>query len=1124
MRFTSCLMVFAWVALGVHASEIGSDGPNFDERIAAQRVIEAVYWSHRIWPQDNPGTKPPLEQVLPESAIRLKVDDSLRKSAALASFWDRPVTSAQLFTEVERMQRETRAPEVLWEIFDALGRDPKLIAETLGRQILADRLVRDWYSQDPRFHSAARLQAESAASHLAGRPADSLQKAEGAKTHRSELRIDDLGDEDWSSLLVRLARLFGVTAPDRIPVGRVSGLFEDADAFRLVAVERRDATSISVVTASWPKVSFDVWWTSVRDSLPTDPAPAPITERATALPDGPVGSCTAGTWKDTGDMPEARGFHTAIWTGSEMLVWGGNGYTGDLQTGGIYNPATNTWRTMSTLGAPAPRNSHTAVWTGSKMIVFGGAYGWLNTGGRYDPVADTWLPTSTVNAPSPRRYHTAVWAAGRMIVWGGETTGATPTNTGGRYDPDLDTWTATSVPSSLEARADHTAVWSSRLMLVWGGYGERGNLDTGGRYDPATDGWTKIASVGRPSARAGHTAVWTGTLMVVWGATSDRSGGRYNPASDTWTATSLTNAPQARDRHTAVWVGSGTGARMVVWGGRDMPPYNFINTGGRYDPVMDIWTATRTEGAPSGRVRHSAVAAGNEMIVWGCRFIDEFRNIACDTGGRYSLGNDTWVATRVGGQAPSLRNRHTAVWTGSEMAIWGGFDGVSYKGDGAAYDPATASWRALAQVGSPSARQFHKAVWTGTRMLVWGGGDNVGVLGDGARWEPAGNAWSSISALNAPAARANHSAVWTGTRMAVWGGEGPGGGMLGTGSLYELAADAWTGLPNTDAPSPRLQHQAVWTGTHMIIWGGSTATGLTNTGAQIVPGAQNWTPLSTVGAPSARTRHAAVWTGSRMFVWGGLNGSALSDGGLYDGNSGTWMATPPTGAPSARYDHTAVWTGREAIVWGGTNTPTGASFAPATLSWTPTSTSGAPSARSLHTAIWTGNEMIVWGGGYLRDGGALCACSGGTVSTWYPDADGDGRGVDTASVASCTQPPGYSAVGGDCYDADPTVWAAPQEARNLRFETKTDLYWDAPANAGGTVQFYDLLRSNAVDDFSAGSAGCLAADTSLQSSYDPTLPYPGPALYYLVRSENACGNTLGKRSDQTERQGMNCPP
>ena len=67
--------------------------------------------------------------------------------------------------------------------------------------------------------------------------------------------------------------------------------------------------------------------------------------------------------------------------------------------------------------------------------------------------------------------------------------------------------------------------------------------------------------------RSVHTAVWTGSEMIVWGGEFSgysNTGGRYNPSTDSWTATSLTNAPSARDGHTAVW----TGSEMIVWGGR----------------------------------------------------------------------------------------------------------------------------------------------------------------------------------------------------------------------------------------------------------------------------------------------------------------------------------------------------------------------------------------------------------------------------------------------------------------------------------------------------------------------------------------------------------------------------
>ena len=76
-----------------------------------------------------------------------------------------------------------------------------------------------------------------------------------------------------------------------------------------------------------------------------------------------------------------------------------------LNTGGRYNPSTDTWTTTSTINAPSPRGAHTAVWTGSEMIVWGGNTNSglsFNTGGRYNPGTNSWTATSTINAPSPR--------------------------------------------------------------------------------------------------------------------------------------------------------------------------------------------------------------------------------------------------------------------------------------------------------------------------------------------------------------------------------------------------------------------------------------------------------------------------------------------------------------------------------------------------------------------------------------------------------------------------------------------------------------------------------------------------------------------------------------------------
>ena len=167
------------------------------------------------------------------------------------------------------------------------------------------------------------------------------------------------------------------------------------------------------------------------------------------------------------------------------------------------------------MNAPTPRYYHTAVWTGSVMVVWGGADGvYFNSGGRYDPLSDTWAPTSTTSAPEVRAWHTAVWTGSLMVIWEGF--GGPPGsdgsyfNTGGRYDPAADCWTPTSTLNAPEGRFNHTAVWTGSRVIVWGGAEINLEFNTGGRYDPATDTWKATMTANAPEGREKHTAVWTG--------------------------------------------------------------------------------------------------------------------------------------------------------------------------------------------------------------------------------------------------------------------------------------------------------------------------------------------------------------------------------------------------------------------------------------------------------------------------------------------------------------------------------------------------------------------------------------------------------------------------------------
>ena len=85
---------------------------------------------------------------MPDATLRGKVEDTLRKSSALAQYWQRPVTGAQLQAEVTRMAANTRQPDILREIWSALDNDPYVIAEVLARPLLVERQLQSWFGSD----------------------------------------------------------------------------------------------------------------------------------------------------------------------------------------------------------------------------------------------------------------------------------------------------------------------------------------------------------------------------------------------------------------------------------------------------------------------------------------------------------------------------------------------------------------------------------------------------------------------------------------------------------------------------------------------------------------------------------------------------------------------------------------------------------------------------------------------------------------------------------------------------------------------------------------------------------------------------------------------------------------
>jgi N-acetylneuraminic acid mutarotase len=341
----------------------------------------------------------------------------------------------------------------------------------------------------------------------------------------------------------------------------------------------------------------------------------------------------------------------------------------------------------------------------------------------------------------------------------------------------------------------------------------------------------------------------------------------------------------------------------------------------------------------------------------------------------------------------SGRYYHTAVWSGAEMIVWGGFNG-SYLSDGQAYNVSTDAWRTIAPVTGAvtgfAARYNHTAVWTGSKMIVWGG-YSPSYRSDGAAYDPSTNSWSSI-ASSPLVGRYGHTAVWTGTEMIVWGGYSPS--YLSDGAAYNPATNTWRTL--AAAPlSGRYSHTAVWTGEKMVVYGGygtSCASSYCGDAAAYDPASNTWTSLTPPssdldGRYYATGVVAGTATKPLAVFWGGYGSLVASsyyrnNGGIFDASAGTWksMAVPTeTVLPgSKRYYQTAWSSGDAVFIWGGyssttTYSPSGAIYDLATDTWKAMSDTNVPAGRYLATAVWTGAEAIVWGGysGTYRNDGKI---------------------------------------------------------------------------------------------------------------------------------------------------------
>jgi hypothetical protein len=353
---------------------------------------------------------------------------------------------------------------------------------------------------------------------------------------------------------------------------------------------------------------------------PTAPNGKGTTPAATAawgtVPVGPVGP---------------RFGHTAVWTGREMVIWGGvsDPDAGDAASdGAAYDPAAGTWRKVP--AAPiSPRYDARAWWTGQEMLVFGGTSSdqdVLVDGAAWNPATNAWrkIPASPLG---PRDGAVVAWAGDRLVIWSGNTVPPSDSteevppevkDDGAAYVPATDRWVPLS-HAPIPPRSGAQWAWTGSRLVISGGAGEGDDRTDGAAFDPAANAWSAIADRPDPGSCGGDSACtgfWTGTAALF-----PASGVAYDPGANRWTEMAPLPGPAApAPGEPAVW----TGRALLTWGvagdPEDSDPYADETAAkpaaALYDPVANRWQPV-SAGPLANRTMFTAVWTGGTMIVWG---------------------------------------------------------------------------------------------------------------------------------------------------------------------------------------------------------------------------------------------------------------------------------------------------------------------------------------------------------------------------------------------------------------------------------------------------------------------------------------------------------------------------
>jgi hypothetical protein len=348
-------------------------------------------------------------------------------------------------------------------------------------------------------------------------------------------------------------------------------------------------------------------------TAPTSPQPTtpqPTGPEPTTQPTSPT---VAGIWQRLPAAPIPAGVYefAGVWSGRELLIYGAvHDRGGPHAAGAAYSPATGTWRKLPPAPSPVEvmEGGYRAVWTGTELLGSG-----MGLNAAYNPATNSWRRLSGTFGGS-------IWTGRQVLGWGGGCCGAVEAE-GTAYTPATDT--SQRLPRGPLAARETTMAWTGNELVIVGGKNLEGTTYAdAAAYNPSRRTWRPLPPM--PEPRAGATATWTGTEVLVVGGFGPSSNVRpyvrlytdgvaYSPATNRWRHLP-TMGDSGRTGHTATW----TGRQLLVWGGQTLRADSWTTPGHGvvFDPSSNRWSAL-PKSVLRGRSGHVAVWTGTQMLIWG---------------------------------------------------------------------------------------------------------------------------------------------------------------------------------------------------------------------------------------------------------------------------------------------------------------------------------------------------------------------------------------------------------------------------------------------------------------------------------------------------------------------------